>query len=75
MSKIRATKYEDWEGAFGRCSLKCALSRQREKEHVELDYIARQSFRFDLDVFVQWMQSYFASKGNIKARGQPHNDS
>jgi lipopolysaccharide/colanic/teichoic acid biosynthesis glycosyltransferase len=44
------------------------------KEQVELDYIARQSFRFDLDVFVQWMQSYLASKGNIKARGRPHND-
>jgi len=44
------------------------------KQHVELEYIARQSFRFDLEVFVRWMQSYIASKGNIKARGRPQGD-
>jgi lipopolysaccharide/colanic/teichoic acid biosynthesis glycosyltransferase len=41
------------------------------KQHVELDYIVRQSFRFDLEVFVRWMQSHIASNGNIKARGRP----
>jgi undecaprenyl phosphate N,N'-diacetylbacillosamine 1-phosphate transferase len=44
------------------------------KQHAELDYLTRQSFRFDLDVFVQWMQSYVESRGNIKARGRPHGD-
>jgi undecaprenyl phosphate N,N'-diacetylbacillosamine 1-phosphate transferase len=44
------------------------------KQHVELDYIARQSFRVDLDVLARWMQSYIASKGNIKARGRPQGD-
>jgi lipopolysaccharide/colanic/teichoic acid biosynthesis glycosyltransferase len=44
------------------------------KQHFELDYIARQSFRFDLSVFIRWMQRYIASKGNIKARGRPQGD-
>jgi lipopolysaccharide/colanic/teichoic acid biosynthesis glycosyltransferase len=44
------------------------------KQRFELDYIVRQSFGFDLEVFVRWMQSYLASKGNIKARGRPQDD-
>jgi lipopolysaccharide/colanic/teichoic acid biosynthesis glycosyltransferase len=44
------------------------------KQRFELDYIVRQSFRFDMEVFVRWMQSYIASNGNIKVRGRPQGD-
>jgi lipopolysaccharide/colanic/teichoic acid biosynthesis glycosyltransferase len=42
-----------------------------EKERLELEYVARQSFLFDLSVLAATLWGLLRSGGNIKARGKP----
>ena len=38
---------------------------------LELEYIDRRSFRFDAQLLIRFARSHVASRGNIKARGEP----
>ncbi|HEV2458910.1 MAG TPA: sugar transferase [Ktedonobacterales bacterium] len=46
-------------------------SSPAEKEWLELDYVSRQSLRFDLYVLAATLRALLTSRGNIKARGKP----
>jgi lipopolysaccharide/colanic/teichoic acid biosynthesis glycosyltransferase len=41
------------------------------RQHLELEYVARRSLRFDLAVFGAAVRALIASGGNIKSRGLP----
>jgi lipopolysaccharide/colanic/teichoic acid biosynthesis glycosyltransferase len=45
-------------------------SSSAEKQRLELDYVRRQSFLFDLHVLAATLWAFLASGGNIKARGK-----
>jgi lipopolysaccharide/colanic/teichoic acid biosynthesis glycosyltransferase len=49
-------------------------SDARRKLEGELDYVARQSLRFDALVLARFAQGYLSSRGNVKARGEPRTD-
>lgn len=42
-----------------------------EKKRLELEYVERRSLRFDLALFAEVLRAKIASRGNIKARGEP----
>lgn len=42
------------------------------KRQLELDYIAHQSFIYDLRLLLKCIQAHIRSRGNIKARGKTH---
>jgi hypothetical protein len=42
-----------------------------EKMRLELEYVDRQSLRFDLARLKEILRAKIASRGNIKARGEP----
>jgi lipopolysaccharide/colanic/teichoic acid biosynthesis glycosyltransferase len=46
-------------------------SSAAEKQQLELEYVRRQSFRFDLYVLAATLWAFVASAGNIKLRGKP----
>ena len=42
-----------------------------QKLALELEYVDRQSLRFDLHILARFVRAYVASRGNVKARGKP----
>lgn len=44
-------------------------SDQALKRKLELEYVQKQSFWFDLQLLSRWIKKLIASKGNVKARG------
>lgn len=46
-------------------------SSPAEKERLELEYVSRQSLRFDVYMLAATVRALVTSRGNIKARGKP----
>jgi sugar transferase EpsL len=46
-------------------------SSSAEKERLELEYVSRQSLRFDVHVLAATVWALLTGRGNIKARGKP----
>jgi lipopolysaccharide/colanic/teichoic acid biosynthesis glycosyltransferase len=46
-------------------------SPEAEQRRLELEYVERASLRFDLQLLWEALQAKIASRGNIKARGEP----
>lgn len=49
-------------------------SSPERKRQLELDYVQKQSFWYDLQLMRRVLQKLVASKGNIKSRGKPMRD-
>jgi lipopolysaccharide/colanic/teichoic acid biosynthesis glycosyltransferase len=57
--------------AVYRLGRKYNASSQPVRQKIELEYIQKQSLMFDLWMFLKSGQALIASKGNVKARGEP----
>jgi putative colanic acid biosynthesis UDP-glucose lipid carrier transferase len=47
------------------------FSQRALNQELELEYLKKRSPIFDLQIFLQFLRAFFASRGNVKARGKP----